>query len=63
MTVTHVYFLGFAGMMAICALTFYPVRDHHEIRTNLLFWTIGCVLVSALWPLVLIAALVAAYER
>lgn len=63
MTFLHVYFLGFVGMMAICAAALYPVREHHAIQGNLLTWTISVMLACALWPLVLIAALVAATDR
>jgi hypothetical protein len=62
-TFLHVYMAGFACCMGLCAASIYSYRGHVEIRENLLTWTISFVLICALWPLVLIAALVAATDR
>jgi hypothetical protein len=62
-TFVHVYVLGFAGCMALFAISFWPYRTHQEFRENLLVWTLGVVAVSACWPLALIAALVAATDE
>jgi len=59
-TFLHVYVFGFAGSMALIAISFWPYRENHGFRENLLVWTLGAVAVSACWPLALIAALVAA---
>jgi hypothetical protein len=61
--IVYVYLLGFAGTMALVFVSLAPFRDHPEIQKNLLSWTIGALLVSALWPVALIAALVAATDR
>lgn len=63
MTFLHVYVAGFASTMGLCAVVIYPHRAHAEIQRNLLTWTIGALLASALWPLILIAALVAATDQ
>lgn len=59
MTLVYIYVLGFAGSMMICAYAFWPYRSHREFRENLATWTIGAMVASACWPLVLLAALVA----
>jgi hypothetical protein len=62
-TFLHVYVLGFACTMGLCALTFWPYREHHEIRKNLVAYTIGSLIVSACWPFILIAFLVATTDQ
>lgn len=63
MTFLHVYVLGFACAMGLCALTFWPHRGHQEFREHLVAWTLGSIIASACWPLMLIAVLVAATDQ
>lgn len=61
MSFFQLWFLGFACSMALCAWTFRPYW--HNTTTDLIAMAIGAMVISATWPLTLVAILVAVNEE